>query len=88
MVFKAFESRIFSKLKESEKSEQLSDDVRYNSFGYDTYKLSKKIKRCFIGKYFRCLNDTDNTDNKLFTPVKKKQDLKYQLLSKCFKNDQ
>ena len=41
MMFKAFESAIFSKLKESEQS---SDDVKYNSFGYDTYKLSKELK--------------------------------------------
>ena len=33
MVLKAFESGIFSKLKESEQSDQLSDDVKYNSFG-------------------------------------------------------
>ena len=44
MMFKAFESAIFSKLKESEQSEQSSDDVKYNSFGYDTYKLSKELK--------------------------------------------
>ena len=44
MVLKTFETGISSKLKESEKSEQSSDDVKYNSFGYDTYKLSKKLK--------------------------------------------
>ena len=44
MVFKAFESGIFSRIKESDQSEQSSDDVKYNSFGYDTYKLSKKLK--------------------------------------------
>ena len=37
MVFKAFESRIFSKIIESEQSEQSIDNVKYNSFGYDTY---------------------------------------------------
>ena len=44
MVFKAFESGIFSKLKESEQSEQLTDDAKYKSFGYDTYKLSRKLE--------------------------------------------
>ena len=43
-MFKAFESAIFSKLKESEQSEQSCDDVKYNSFGYDTNKLSKELK--------------------------------------------
>ena len=52
MVFKAFESGIFSKLKESEQSEQSSDDV----------SLENKID----------LNDADSTDNKLFTPIKKR----------------
>ena len=37
-VFKAFESGIFSKLKELEWSEQLNDDLKYNSFDYDTHK--------------------------------------------------
>ena len=41
-MFKAFESGIFLKIKESEQSEQSNDDVKYNSFGYDTLKLSKK----------------------------------------------
>ena len=44
MVFKAFESGIFSKLKESEQSEQSTDDAKYKSFGYDTYKLSRKLE--------------------------------------------
>ena len=35
MVFKAFESGIFSKLKESEQLGQLNDDLKYNSFSYD-----------------------------------------------------
>ena len=43
-VFEAFESGIFSKLKESEQSEQSNDGGKYNSFGYDTHKLSKKLK--------------------------------------------
>ena len=36
ILFKAFESRTFSKLKKSERSEQSSDDFKYNSFSYDT----------------------------------------------------
>ena len=44
MVFKAFESGIFSKLKESEQSEQSTDDAKYKSFGYDTYKSSRKLE--------------------------------------------
>ena len=43
MVFKEFESRTFSKLKESEQSKQSSDDVKYSSFGHDTYKFSKNF---------------------------------------------
>ena len=39
-----FESGIFSRLNESDQSEQSSDDVKYNLFGYDAYKLSKKLK--------------------------------------------
>ena len=38
MVFVSFESGIFSNLKESEQSEQSSNDVKYNSFGSDTHK--------------------------------------------------
>ena len=62
MVFKSFESGIFSRLKgsdQSEQSEQSSDDVKYNSFGYDTCKLSEKLKDISSD-----LNDTDNTGNK------------------------
>ena len=44
IAFKAFESGIFSKPKESKKSEQLSDDVKYNSFDYDTHQLRKKLE--------------------------------------------
>ena len=40
-MFKAFESGIFSKLKESQQSEQSYDGGKYNSFGYDPHKLSK-----------------------------------------------
>ena len=74
MVFKAFESRIFSKLKESEQSKQSSDDVQYSSFGHDAYKFSKTFKDVPLENILSDLNDTDNTDNtdnKLFTPVKK-----------------
>ena len=74
MVFKAFERGIFSRLKKSDKSEQseqLSDDVKYNSFGYNTYKLSKKLKDASLENISSDLHDTDNTDNKLFTPIKK-----------------
>ena len=67
MVFKVFESVIFSKLKESKRSEQSNDDVKYNSFGYDTHELSKSCKDVSSD-----LNDTDNTDNKLFTPIKER----------------
>ena len=68
MVLKAFESGIFSKLKESEQSEQLSDDVKYNSFGYDINKLGKKLKGVSLKNIS---SDTDNKDNKLFTTIKK-----------------
>ena len=68
MMFKAFESAIFSKLKESEQSEQSSDDVKYNSFGYDTYKLSKELKDVPLKNIS---SDTDKANNKLFTPKKK-----------------
>ena len=64
MMFKAFESAIFSKLKESEQS---SDDVKYNSFGYDTYKLSKELKDVPLKNIS---SDTDKANNKLFTPKK------------------
>ena len=73
MVFKAFESGMFSRLNESdqsEESEQPSDDVKYNSFVYDTYKLSKKVKDVSLEDISSDLNDTDNTDNKLFTTIK------------------
>ena len=74
MVFKAFENGIFSKLKESEQSEQSIDDVKYNSFGYDTYKLSKQLKDVSLENIS---SGTDNTDNKLFIPIKKEKNLKY-----------
>ena len=72
MVFKALENGIFSKIKELEQSEQSSDDVKYNS-----YKLSKKLKDISLENISSDLNDTDNTGNKLFTPIKKEHDLKY-----------
>ena len=74
MVFKAFENGIFSKRKESEQSEQSIDDVKYNSFGYDTYKLSKQLKDVSLENIS---SGTDNTDNKLFIPIKKENNLKY-----------
>ena len=83
MVFKAFEIGIFSKLKKSdqlEQSEQSSDDVKYNSFGYDTYKLSKKTKDVSLENIPSDLNDTDNTDNKLFTLIRKRTELKISTL--------
>ena len=52
IVFKAFESGIFSKPKESKKSEQSSDDVKYNSFDYDT-SITQKIRKYLIVKYFK-----------------------------------
>ena len=79
MVFKAFEGGLFSRLKESgqlEQSKQSSDDVKYNSFGYDTYKLSKKIKDVSLENIRSDLNDTDNADNKLFFLIKKRTGLK------------
>ena len=76
MVFKVFESVIFSKLKESKRSEQSNDDVKYNSFGYDTHELSKNCKDVSLKNISSDLNDTDNTDNKLFTPVKERTRLK------------
>ena len=72
MVFKALENGIFSKLKESEQSEQSSDDVKHNS-----YKLSKKLKDVSLENISSDLNDTNNAGNKLFTPIKKEQGLKY-----------
>ena len=60
MVFKVFKSGIFSKLKESEQLEQSNDDVKYNSFGYDTHKLSKKLKDVSLENISSDLNDTDN----------------------------
>ena len=73
MVFKAFESGMFSKLKESKQS---SSDVKYSSFGYDTYKVSKKLKDVSLENILSDLNDTDNTVNKLFTPIKNRTGLK------------
>ena len=52
-VLKAFESGISSRLEKSEQSEQSNDDIKYNEFGYDTHKSSRKIKRYFIEKYFK-----------------------------------
>ena len=49
----------------------MSDDVKHNSFGYGTYKLSKKLNDVSLENISSDLNDTDNTDNKLFTPIKK-----------------
>ena len=76
MVFKASESEVFSKLKESEQSKQSSDDVKYNSFGHDTHKLIKKLKDVLLKSISSDLNDTDNTDNKLFILIKKGTELK------------
>ena len=71
MVFKAFESGIFSKLKESEQSKRSSNDVKYDSLGYYMHKLSKKLKDVSLENTSSDLNDTDNTDKKLFTPIEK-----------------
>ena len=73
MVFKVFESEMFSKLKESKQS---STDVKYGSFGYDTYKLSQKLNDVSLENILCDLNDTDNTVNKLFTPIKNRTGLK------------
>ena len=50
MMLKSFEKGIFSKLRKSEKSRQSNDDVKYNSFGYDTHKLTKKLKGVSLKK--------------------------------------
>ena len=52
----------FTKLKESEQSEQSSDDVKQNSFGHDIHKLSKKIKDVSLENILCDLNDTGNTE--------------------------
>ena len=44
MVFKAFESGIFSRLKQSEESEQSSSNYKYNSSGSDLKRFSKKLR--------------------------------------------
>ena len=44
MVFKAFESGIFSRLKQSDKSEQSSSNYKYNSSGSDLKRFSKKLR--------------------------------------------
>ena len=44
MVFKAFESKIFLRPENLEELEESSDDIKYTSFGYDTYELRKKLK--------------------------------------------
>ena len=77
MALKAFESGVFSKLTKTEQSEQSSDNVKYNSFGYDTHKLKKKLKVVSSENVSSDLNNTDDTDKKLFTPIKREQDLKY-----------
>ena len=50
MVFKEFESGIFSRLKESEQS---NDDAKCNSFGYDMHKLSKNLSIYYKTSDFR-----------------------------------
>ena len=71
MMFKAFESGIFSKLKESEQSEKSHDDVKCNSFGYDAYNLSKQLEDVSLENISSDLNDTNNRDKALFTPKAK-----------------
>ena len=88
MVFRVFENGIFPRLRESEQSEQSNDDVKYNSFGYDTHKLSKKLKDVSLENISSDLNDTNNTDNKLFTPIKKRTGLKILSPKKSFKDYQ
>ena len=57
---------------QSEQSKQSSEDVKYtSSFACDTYKFSKKLKDTPLDNIITDLNDTSNTDNKLFTPIKK-----------------
>ena len=49
-----------------------NNDVKYNSFGYDTYKLIKKLKDVSLENISINLddaNDVDNKDNKLFTLI-------------------
>ena len=50
MAFRAFESEIFSNRKESEKSEQSINGVKYNSLDHESHKLSKIF---FIQKIFK-----------------------------------
>ena len=47
-----------------------SSAVNYNSFGYNTYKLSKNLKDVSLET---SLSDLDDTDDKLFTPTKKRK---------------
>ena len=72
-MVKALESRIFLKRKESEQSGHSSDDVKYNSFGCYTYKLSKKLKDVSLESVS---SDADNRENKLFTPLKRRTGLR------------
>ena len=60
-----------------EQSKQWSNNIKYNSFGYYTNKLSKRINDVLLENISSDLNETDNTDIKLITPIEKEQDLKY-----------
>ena len=52
-----------------------NNDVKYNSFGYNTYKLIKKLKGVSLENILRNLDDTNdvnNKDNELFTLIKRR----------------
>ena len=52
-----------------------NNDVKYNSFGYNTYKLIKKLKDDSLENISSNLDDTndvDNKDNELFTLMKRR----------------
>ena len=52
-----------------------NNDVKYNSFGYNTYKLIKKLKDDSLENISSNLdntNDVDNKDNELFTLMKRR----------------
>ena len=61
---------------QSEQSKQSNEDVKYtSSFACDTCKFSKKLKDTPLDNIITDLNDTSNTDSKLFTTIKKGTEL-------------
>ena len=61
----------FRSLKNLNNQKQSRNDVKYDSLGYDMHKLSKKLKHVSLENTSSDLNDTDNTDKKLYTPIEK-----------------